>query len=529
MRDVMKLRNKENVFLPKLAWVANVDRMSGVVTLQHGPAVEVRESFFIEGAWNGPFEAGDFGETDCIFGTGGILSDESIRFVASSSTVDYLYYTEAETQVVVSNSLPLLLACTGDRLDPRYLGYPECCDSILEGIDSYRRDIPTIGGKVRRLMYRNLDVSQRHISEIDKRMPPRFECFKSYRNYLRDNYALIAANARDNARGQPLEISSTQSKGYDSTAINAMASDYGIDRVFTVSKGKNIFYLAHNDEGKLPDDDGAEICKTLGLDCIRINRRAFTRDFDEEHLYYCALHHNQDVNLKEISEYLSKVSILLTGILGEIWYTKRALGERQFLDSHLRKYDLGGHGMGEIRLVVGFIQLPLPYIGARRKEDIAHITESPEMDPWRLGNTYDRPIARRIAEEAGIPRLMFGQSKMASVVIFAPPAIPYGKTLRREFFDYLVNERVLTRQKTLLWPIVRWINTILMLKSERRYAVVYYCERVISKLIGNEFYFKPVWSYLDGALFCFCVNKTAVTYFQQLSNIQTTGGSVERI
>ena len=285
----MQLRALVNVSLPKLAWVAEVDRTSGIVTLEHGPLVEVRPNFFIEGVWNGPFQHGDFGETDCVFGTGGILEEESIRFVTSAATTDYLYYVEEGGHITVTNSLPLLLAYIGDALDPRCPDYPLICDSILGGINNYRRDIPTKRGKVRRLVYRNLDVSREHISESEKRMPPRFECFGNYRDYLRDNYALIAANARDGARTQPLEILSTQSKGYDSTAVNAIAMAYGIDRVFTCSKAKSNFYLAHHDEGKEPDDDGGEICESLGLKYIRLNRRAFAEEFDHEYpLLLCA-------------------------------------------------------------------------------------------------------------------------------------------------------------------------------------------------------------------------------------------------
>ena len=173
--------------------------------------------------------------------------------------------------------------------------------------------------------------------------------------------------------------------------------------------------------------------------------------------------------------------------------------------------------MGELRLALGFVQLPLPFMGARQKADIVRITESSEMDPWRLGNAYDRPIPRRIAEEAGVPRHLFGQSKMASAVIFAPPAIPYGKALRKEFFDWLAREKIMIRSKALLWPIVRWVNSILSLRSQKRFAGVYYAERVISKLIGRYFLFKPLWSSLDGALFCYCVNRTARTYFGDLS------------
>jgi len=515
----MRLRAVANSSLPKLAWVAEVNRNDGTVALHHGILVEVRQNFFIEGAWDGPFAKGDFGETECVFGTGGILKDGSVRFVTSAATTDFLYYDDRGPQVTVSNSLPLLLAYVRDSLDPHYPDYPSICDSVMDGIDDYRRDIPTKRGKVRRQMFRNLDVSREKISESEKRMPPGFKNFKEYLNYLRGRYALIAANARDGARTQPLEICSTQSRGYDTTAVNSIASAYGIDKVFTVSQAKSNFYLAHNDEGKLPSDDGGEICTSLGLNCIRLNRRAFTEEFEQEYLFYCVLHHNQDANLKDIAKHISKVSLLLTGTYGSIWDTEKCFSNRVVLDATLKRSDLSGHGMSEFRLVVGFIQLPFPYLGARRMSDILKITESSEMDPWRLGNLYDRPISRRIAEEAGVPRQLFGQSKMGSVVIFSEPSIPYGKALRLEFFDYLADERIMARPATLLWPIVRWVNSILMLKRDDRFALVYYSERVISKLIRREFHFKRIWSRLDGALFCFCVNRTAETYVRHLSRI----------
>ena len=143
----MKLRAVANSSLPKLAWVAEVNRTDQTVTLHHGLSVEVRQNFFVEGVWDGPFQNGDFGETDCVFGTGGILTEESIRFVTSAATTDYLYYEDKGAQVTVSNSLPLLLAYVRDSLDPHYPDYPLICDSVMDGIDDYRRDIPTKRGK----------------------------------------------------------------------------------------------------------------------------------------------------------------------------------------------------------------------------------------------------------------------------------------------------------------------------------------------------------------------------------------------
>jgi hypothetical protein len=509
----MRLRAVNCLQLPKLAWVAEVNRTNCTVTLYHGASVEIRENFFVEGVWNGPFEDCGFGETDCMFGSGAILNNESIRFVSSATTVDCLYYSDSNSSVTVSNSLPLILGYTGDALNPRRQDYPDICDSVLDGIDEYRRDFPTVNGVIRRHLYRNLDVFKDRLCESDKIMPPPFESFKDYANYRRDNYGLIAVNARSKYRTFPMEIWSTQSRGYDSTSINAMASFYGLDKVFTVTKAKSKYHLAHNDEGKSPDDDGSEICKELGLSCLPLNRRAFTESFDDEYLYYCARHHNQDVNLKEISKHLKNVGVLLTGVHGEILCSNDPFVALPLVeDTAMKRLDVGGHGLAELRLVIGFIHVPVPFIGARRKADIVRITESPEMDPWRLGNKYDRPIARRIAEEAGIPRHMFGQSKMGSVVIFHRPSIPYDKDLRREFFKYLARENITGRCHSCIWPIVRWVNSILMLKSEHRFTIVHYAERVISKMLRRQFQFKFMWSHLDGALFCFCVNRTAETY-----------------
>ena len=510
------LRALANGLLPPLAWAADVDRTHGLVTLVHGLRVEVREHFFIEGVWDGPFQLGEFATTDCVFGSGGRLAEDSIRFVPSAATTDHLYYDEDGEHVTVSNSLPLLLAYTRDRLDPRCSDYPAICHSIMDGIHHYRRDIPTTGGTVRRLMYRNLEVSRDQITELDKRLPPRFTSFAEYRDYLRDRYAQIAVNARDGARTWPLSIVSTQSKGYDSTAVNTLARASGIDKVFTVSTAKSKQSLAHQEEEHLPDDDGGEICATLGLPCIRLNRRAFAEGFDQEYLYYCALHHNQDANLMDIRMHLSTVSLLLTGVLGELWYPKADIGELPYLNADLGHGDLGGSGLAEWRLVVGVIHLPLPYIGARRRAEIVEITESAEMDPWRLGTAYDRPIARRIAEEAGVPRQLFGQSKMGSVVLFSQPSIPHGTVLRRDFFAYLAEEKILARSEAWLWPVVRWVNSMLQVKSARRFAVIHYAERVLSRLTGRDFQFPRLWSNLDGALFCFCVNRTADTYCRDL-------------
>lgn len=48
---------------------------------------------------------------------------------------------------------------------------------------------------------------------------------------------------------------------------------------------------------------------------------------------------------------------------------------------------------------------------------LSKIAKSEAMRPWRLNTEYDRPIPRRIAEEAGVPRELFGQKKQAAAML----------------------------------------------------------------------------------------------------------------
>jgi hypothetical protein len=80
----------------------------------------------------------------------------------------------------------------------------------------------------------------------------------------------------------------------------------------------------------------------------------------------------------------------------------------------LWRSDQSGSSIGEWRLRKGFIHVPLPYLGAERQREVQALSRSSEMRPWVLGRSYDKPIPRRILEEAGIPRGTFGEIKRAT-------------------------------------------------------------------------------------------------------------------
>ncbi|MBW1784086.1 MAG: hypothetical protein JRL30_25525 [Deltaproteobacteria bacterium] len=515
----MQIKHIMRSQLPKLAWLADTHLDTGTAYVYHGDRLEVQKTFFIEGTWNGDFDKGEFDQTECVFGTGAVLKRESIIFVSSATTTDALFYRSEASRCIVSNSLPFILAFTGDSLDPTYHRYHVHNESILGGINRYDKTIRTTKGKIAHLFFRNLEVNNLGPREIDKPLPEPFNSYHDYYHYLVNNYHLITTNIRSERRATKLSICSTQSKGYDTTAINAVSSLFGIDKVFTCTKAKGEGAYADRDKHLQQDDDGSEICKSLGLHCTPVDRRAYEIRFADEYLYYASQHENQDANFVDIVRRITPITILLTGVLGEIWYTSNcARNGRYYIDSELKRWDLGGHGLSEVRLQSGFIQLPFPYMGAQRREDIQKISDAPEMRPWRLNNHYDRPIPRRMAEERGVPRALFGQTKLATVVEFAPPRIPKNISLRKDYFAFLTGNRIAGRLKIALFPLVHFINTMITFKFTKRYRIIYFAERLISRLRGKPYTFPLLWKDLNGSLFCFAVNKRLNDYKDALTH-----------
>lgn len=374
------------------------------------------------------------------------------------------------------------------------------------GIKRYERKIPTQNGFVNRLIHSNLIVEKGKIKEKEKRSSDQFSCFQEYENYLKEAYGRIAENARHPGRARPLHIYSTQSRGYDSTAVNSIAKDFGIDKVFTIPIPRNNRTFGNIEIPKVLNDDGSEICARLGLSCEYIDRLELEFEFPEEYLFYASLHRRADANLLGAIRKMETPSLLLTGVLGEIWYPREKTRQGTVNDELVR-WDLSGHGLTEIRLALGFVQVAVPFIGARSREDILHITESEEMKPWSLGTAYDRTIPRRIAEMAGVPRNLFGQIKMATTIISPRPCMPINKFLQEEFIEFLVGENLLSQWQIKLIPLVHKVNHWITHPSQ--YKSIYYFERVIARIRRSEYRIPLFWLRLEGALFCYFVNKRA--------------------
>lgn len=500
---------RRNAKLPLLAWLCRVDLLRHIAILECGCGVEATSRMFIEGCWAGDFAAGLVHQAEAVFGSGGVIENTRLTFVPCTATTDSLFYRLNEEEILVSNSLPFLLAASNDRLDPRYHNYDLDNHSIIRGINQYRRDIPSIHGGIQRLMHRNLVIEQGIATEQDKSWAPRFPDYSAYFNFLDRTLGDLMRNARSPARAQPLRILTTQSRGYDTTAVNALASKYGVEIAFTCPTSKGAGRFAGSDLAFQENDDGSEIAASLGIPCVAINRRSFVQPFEGEHLYFAALDNPQDLNLLDVNARVSGPSLLLTGTLGEIWYPARIYGEQPgFCTDDLQRGDLSGHGLSEVRLHYGFVQCAVPYIGARRRADILTITESEEMSSWSIGGAYDRPIPRRIAESVGVSRNMFGQNKLASVTEFPPPRTPLSAALRAEYYAFLKQQGIAGLLRIALLPLVQRCNEWLWFSPKR-----YYMERLINLLPGRtRGQSILLWRALNGRIFCFAVGKCSDAY-----------------
>jgi hypothetical protein len=125
--------------------------------------------------------------------------------------------------------------------------------------------------------------------------------------------------------------------------------------------------------------------------------------------------------------------LLFTGFHGDkVWDVNN-----QKVSPDIIRGDASGVSLAEFRLRLGFIHMPVPFLGCVHHPSIHVISNSAEMRSWSNGNNYDRPIPRRICEEHGIPGNLFGQQKKA----ISRPFVHYLYTMMseasyRDFMDF---------------------------------------------------------------------------------------------
>lgn len=441
----MKYRFHYNAIndLPKLAWLACLDRDRGIVSVIHGLSVECKDDWMVEGVWDGDFEQGDFHLSENFFGSGIRLDGDSIYFVSSSALIDRLLYCEDHGKILVSNSLILLLAVTRANLDDNH-DYLEESLSIMEGIENYNKEFKITHPRIRcfyQVFYENIVVSDGRMLFQKRSKRHKIHSFEQYYGLLKEILLRIKNNYENKARKNSVSAFTTLSSGYDSTAVSCLVKNLKVKTCFT---GNVLDKPCPLSLIKRKREDGTLIARSLGLDVQYLDSRRSS--ISEDELYFLATNYPKfaidywsELSLHSMTSYIERncsTSVVFTGYHGDSMWDVNI--EEKRLSDQIKEAGTSRSGSGlnltEIRLKSGFINVAVPYILARSHKDIFKISRSRKMDPYRLNNSYDRPIPRRICESSGVNRQLFGMQKMYIATSYLWPV---NTRLRKQFFKYL--------------------------------------------------------------------------------------------
>jgi hypothetical protein len=361
-----------------------------------------------------------------LFGSGVRVTDNTIVFVPSCALVDRLLWAERDGELVVSNSLALLLADTGWRLISGHR-YERTLRAITKGIDRYDDQIPTDCGTVHQLYYHNLEVSARGRVLRHKDAPREIASYEEYVGLVTDAVKRLADNMSSSARRFRVQPIATMSRGYDSPAVCALARATGLRRCYTSPRSNSL--IPSFVSRFATDDNGTVLAEALGLEA-----RILSRSVAHE-LHFLAGSGTPEFvfdGLVSDIKASNEVTAVFTGYHGDMLWRLDAFDDDRA--TQIIRHDVSGLNLCEVRLDAGFFNVPLTFLYARSQASIGRISRAQAMNPWRTGTEYDRPIPRRLLTEAGVDGSLFGQRKKA---ILNRPDLPATPEMRDAFLRAL--------------------------------------------------------------------------------------------
>jgi hypothetical protein len=333
------------------------------------------------------------------------VRDDFTEFVGTSHPMERLHIIERSGELFVSNSLAFVLAETEDELDPTYRFYDRDLISFVDGLDALTDHIPTASGARVRLVYcRNVRVRKDlSLTLVNKPLPPHFKTFAEYVEYVRSQVVELHANATAPSRRVTFSSLATISSGYDSAAAAIFAKAIGCAEALTFRDARENFGSA--------SDSGLEIGRILGFSVHELERTDYLRKGGFPEAEFLAVGTGgEDVVMSAFEDYVAG-KLLFTGFLGDTLWSR--LHPDPKASERFKMVSPAGASIAEFRLRVGFVHVAIPLLTFTRHPDLHRISNSAEMRQWRTGGRYDRPIPRRLIEEHGVPRPMFGVRKRA--------------------------------------------------------------------------------------------------------------------
>jgi hypothetical protein len=386
--------------LPPLAWVARVSGSN--VEVDCGISVRTSPAGFFEGTWVGRPGLESVLDSTTPFGTGMMVRDGELYAIPPGTTMALLYSWPSGEDLLVANTLVGLLAKAGLGLLPDF-DYSNLFARTADGLLATPTDLPTSGGPVAYYLFENLHVLPGGRIEVSPK--PRESPFSSYSDYLaRLNEAVRSAFA--NAPGyKPVMV---VPNGYDSPAVATVAARNGCRVALTFRESRPPAFV--NDA----NDSGEHIGRGLGMGVETFDRTAYLSRSDLPEAEFLASGYTGEEVPYVAMEDALRHTMMLTGDLGGWTWLRADTAEPH---PNLSRRDFSACSITEFRLRLDYIDMPIPAFGMTQHPSVVAISNSAEMKPWSVGGYYDKPIARRMIEEAGFERGSFAATKRASTAL----------------------------------------------------------------------------------------------------------------
>ena len=405
------------------------DRRLAEATAFCGDGVDTFGYGLVEGCWPGDFGESAFLGCPSFFGSGAVYRDGRLWYCPPGQNIDALYVLLHRGRVLISNSMFLLYAESGAPLDDGF-DYTTRLNSLLYGIDDYQKLIyKSPATKLYRIIYDDFTIEGETIRIERKRTRPTSRTTLGTAATCPARWPPSSATPPTRDGGGATTSWPRARAGTTSSACMVLAAEHGCRRAITLRTGRG---------GDI--NSGCPVAEALGLECVERERpERPTGSFETEIAFLMSGMSGGDYPIAAFADLLED-AVLFTGYNGDNAWSLNASPDRS-----MRRGENTGCSTAEYRLQAGFFHVPVPFIGALRKPEIIAISRSAEMAPYRIGGSYDRPIARRLLEEAGVPRRLFGQKKRAMALVFSWGPGYLSDTARTRFEGFLKSKRKLWR------------------------------------------------------------------------------------
>ena len=196
----------------KLSWCAKVNRGAEVTDVYAGAAVECQDTWFVSGVWDGDFRKADFDAAEFFCGTGAKIQGGEVVFYSYSHERQRLCCLEQAECFVVSNSIPMLLAVSGNAFDVNCDQYEKILCAILDGLKDYDRNIPLAGGVVMQQIF-CADIHVNRELQINVVPKPRHRDFTDYQDY-HDSLVAVCKKMKANEKTMEKIVALCKGRGF---------------------------------------------------------------------------------------------------------------------------------------------------------------------------------------------------------------------------------------------------------------------------------------------------------------------------